>query len=66
MSKERRRTGRQRGQTSLCLVPNSTPQWEALSAEVKEAAARLITQMYKQYLGASRGDANEQEEARDE
>ena len=66
MGEKRRKTGRQRAQTSLCLVPNSTAQWQALSAEVKEAAARLITQMYKQYLAGSRGDANEQEEARDE
>ena len=66
MGEKRRKTGRQRAQTSLCFVPNSTPQWQALSAEVKEAAARLITQMYKQYVSGSCGDANEQEEARDE
>lgn len=67
MSGKRGRTGWREAQTSLFVVLNSTtPQWQALPAESREAATRLITQMYKQYLGGSRSSGNEQEEARDE
>jgi hypothetical protein len=67
MSAKRGRTGWQEAQTSLFVVPNSTtPQWQPLPTETREAARRLITQMYERYLSGSHSDANEQGEMRDE
>ena len=66
MSGKRHKGEQQATQMSLFVLSQNTPQWQALSTELRETTLRLVTQMYRLYLNESRDEALEQGEARDQ